>query len=121
MNAVPPPPMPTKDLGRTSSAFSPMVLSALVYPGAGQLMQRRWMAGLLVAGLFTVPAVWFFVEVFGVLKAYYDFAFNFSGATGKAPAAGSIILPFILSTLIYVGGLVDTAVAMNRQKTRRPS
>ncbi len=119
MSQLVPPPIVPPETRRRPLPFSPMVLSALVYPGAGQFMQRRWVAGSLVAGLFTVPAVWFFIEVFGVLKAYYAFAFDFGGATGQAPCAGSIVVPFVISTLIYVAGLVDTAVASYRQNVGR--
>jgi hypothetical protein len=91
-----------------------MVLSALVYPGAGQFMQRRWVAGAGFAAAFTVPLVWFVVKVFAVLKAYYEFAFNFSGATGQAPCASAIILPFGISVAVYVACLVDVAIAAYR-------
>lgn len=91
-----------------------MVLSALVYPGAGQLVQRRWVAGGGFVVAFSVPLVWFVVKVFAVLKAYYEFAFNFRGATGEAPGAAAIILPFALSVAVYIACLVDVAVAAYR-------
>ena len=116
MNTIPHEPARVPPPVKRRPAFSPMVLSALVYPGAGQFMQRRWVAGAVVSTLFTLPSVWFFVEVFGVLKAYYEFAFNFGGATGQAPSVGSIVMPFSLSALVYVAGLVDTAIASYRQR-----
>jgi hypothetical protein len=88
-----------------------MLLSALVYPGAGQLMQKRWGVGAGFALVFTVPMVRFVVEVFRVLSAYYSFLVDFKGATGIAPGAAAIVMPFFLSLFIYIAGLVDTAVA----------
>lgn len=91
-----------------------MLLSALVYPGVGQMMQKRWGAGAGFALAFTVPLVWFVVEVFRVLSAYYAFMVDFKGATGVAPGAAAIVMPLFLSLVIYIGGLVDTAVAAYR-------
>jgi hypothetical protein len=91
-----------------------MVLSALVYPGAGQLMQRRWVAGIGFVVAFTVPLIWFVAKVCAVLKAYYEFAFNFSGATGQAPCPSAIVLPFVFCLVIYVGCLLDIAMAAYR-------
>jgi hypothetical protein len=98
-----------------------MVLSALVYPGTGQLMQRRWAAGIGFAFVFTIGFVWFVVEIVGVLNAYYAFAVDFKGATGKAPGVGAILLPLALSTMIYIAGLIDTAVASYRMRPTRGS
>ncbi len=98
-----------------------MLLSALVYPGTGQLMQRRWVAGIGFAFVFTIGFVWFVVEIAGVLKAYYAFAVDFKGATGKAPGVGALLLPLALCTVIYMAGLVDTAVASYRMRPTRGS
>jgi hypothetical protein len=114
MNLSPqPPPLPPGVAGRPP-AFSPMLLSALVYPGAGQLMQKRWGVGVGFALAFTVPLVWFVIEVFRVLSAYYAFMVDFKGATGVAPGATAIVVPFLLSLALYVAGLVDTALAAYR-------
>ena len=98
------------------SSVSPMLLSAVVYPGTGQLMQRRWAVGAGIAFTFSVAFVWFIIEIIAVLQAYYQFSVDFKGATGQAPGAGAILLPFTISMLIYVAGLVDTAVASYRQR-----
>lgn len=95
-----------------------MLLSALVYPGAGQLMQRRWMAGAGFALVFTLPIAWFIVEVVRVLGAYYAFMIDFKGATGEAPGGMAILVPFLLSLAIYLAGLVDTALADYHQRIK---
>jgi hypothetical protein len=98
------------------SSVSPMLLSAVVYPGTGQLMQRRWAVGAGFAVTFSMALIWFIIKIIAVLQAYYQFAVDFKGATGNAPGVGAILLPFAISTLIYVAGLVDTAVASYRQR-----
>lgn len=111
-----PPPLPSRPVAPVRNPLTPMLLSAVVYPGAGQLMQRRWaVAGGFIV-VFSAAFVWFGLEVYAVLKAYYEFAFDFRHASGEAPGAGSIVLPFAVSTLVYVAGLVDTAVAAHRQR-----
>ena len=114
-------PPPLKANGDRKTPFSPMLLSALVYPGTGQLMQRRWVAGIGFVFVFTIGFVWFVLEIVGVLKAYYAFAVDFKGATGKAPGVGAILLPLALSTMIYIAGLIDTAVASYRMRPPRGS
>ncbi len=77
-------------------------------------MQKRWGVGVGFALAFTVPLVWFVIEVFRVLSAYYAFMVDFKGATGVAPGATAIVVPFLLSLALYVAGLVDTALAAYR-------
>jgi len=116
-SAQQPPPIPEKASGK--GVMTPMVLSALVCPGVGQLMQRRWVSAGVFITLFTVAFAWFVARAFAVLKAYYAFAFDFRGATGDAPGAAAILAPFLVSLAIYVLGLVDTAWGTYRQTARK--
>lgn len=76
------------------------------------------MAGVGFAVVFTIPMVWFVVEVFRILRAYYAFMVDFKGATGEVPALGLMIAPFLLSLAVYCAGLVDTAVAAYRLRMK---
>lgn len=117
MSVIPrPPPVPRSSGDTRRPPVSPMLLSALVCPGAGQLMQRRWVAGAAFIMVFSAAFVWFAVKVLAVLKAYYAFAFNFGGATGEAPGAGDIALPLAVCAVVYLAGLVDTAWASYRMR-----
>ena len=97
---------------------TPPLLSAFVYPGAGQLAQKRWFAGAFILVLFTAAFVAFLVLVVGFLYANLDAALDFfnpekelrpfpwGAATGCLGAA----------LLLYALGIVDAARA-----ARRPS
>lgn len=102
---------------RRPALMSPMVLSALVCPGAGQLMQRRWVTGTVFIVLFTGAFVWFVGRAYAVLKAYYAFAFDFKGATGQAPSVTAVMVPFGVCLVIYVAGLLDTALGSFRRRS----
>ena len=99
--------------------LSPMLLSALVYPGAGQLMQRRWMAGSLFVVISSGVLGWFLFKVIVILKAYYGLAFNPSSVPAEAPHAGSMLMPLLLWIAVYLSGLVDTAAGTYRQRVMR--
>ena len=111
-----PPPVPRSPEGVRKPPVSPMLLSALVCPGAGQLIQRRWVVGGAFVMVFSAGFVWFTVKVLAVLKAYYEFAVNFKGATGEAPGAGEIALPLAICAVVYLAGLIDTALASSRMR-----
>jgi hypothetical protein len=111
-----PPPVPRSPEGVRKPPVSPMLLSALVCPGAGQLMQRRWVVGGAFMLVFMAGFLWFTMKVLAVLKAYYEFAVNFKGATGEAPGAGEIALPLAICAVVYLAGLIDTALASSRMR-----
>lgn len=116
MNTMPPP-LPGTAQPR-KSLLSPMVLSALVYPGAGQLMQRRWLAGVFYMVVSTVVMVWLVIAVFAVLKVYYGMAFEPMNVPVEAPGIAPLIIPFVVWVAIYVAGLIDTAIASYRQRVK---
>jgi len=120
MTADTPPVIKTAKTGH--SLLSPMTLSALVYPGAGQLMQRRWGAGIFFIVASTVVGLWLFVTVFVVLKAYYGLAFAPMNAPVEVPGLAALVIPFSIWLVIYVAGIVDTAIGSYRlqMKTTRP-
>ena len=108
MSAPPPQPMPPP-LQR-KPMLSPMLMSALVYPGTGQLVQRRWWSGGLFILTFSASFVWFIVCILKVMEAYYDFAFHPMTATGQAPSAAAMMTPFVITLAIYIVNVVDTAL-----------
>jgi hypothetical protein len=120
MNESSPPPAvnrPPKLAPGRRWAVSPLMLSALVYPGLGQLVQRRWLAGTAAILGFTVSTGWFLVAAARAALAYYALAFDFEGAAGSAVRPRDIVVPFGVALAVYVAAVIDTAVADAR--TRR--
>lgn len=115
---MPTTPPPMAGPVRRKPVLSPLLLSSLVYPGSGQLVQRRWWAAAVFIPAFTAGFVWFMARVLAVLQAYYDLAFNFETATGQAPSVSALMTPFVVTLLIYLGNLVDTALG-NRHSSNR--
>ena len=91
-------------------------LSALVYPGSGQFLQKRWIAGSLIVLGFSLAIGWAALVVFHVMRVYYSLAFNFNDATPTEPVSISRLTGALLACfLIYVVNLIDVALAVRRQ------
>lgn len=111
------PPPPRIPPGRRWGV-SPLMLSALVYPGVGQLVQRRWLAGAAAIVAFTASFAWFLVRAAQAAMAYYRFAFDFNEATGSPVRPRDIIVPFVVALAVYVAAVIDAAVADARARRR---
>ena len=102
----------TVDRTKTGSKWTtlgPVFLSAVVFPGVGQLVQRRWVAGAGYVVGFGVAFSWLMIRCLGILKIYYSLAFDFNGASAEAPSLGRIGWPFLISVVVYIASLVDAA------------
>ena len=75
----------------------PVVLSAAVYPGAGQLAQRRWLMGVLFLSVFTLLLGLLFFLIF---KPIYSIINTL--ITGEH---GEVVVPW-LRIWIALGGAV---------------
>lgn len=110
----PPPPTPAR---------LPILMSAVVYPGVGQYMQRRWMAALVYAVSFTVfiaLSLWLAFREFLVLLRSFEHAIE-TGAAYKmhAPVMKPILKSGGLAVLIYLANVYDTWLAYHRQAIAR--
>lgn len=90
------------------------VLSAVIYPGAGQFVQRRIAAGLLYAIPFTAVFVWFLWRALQILVAYYRLAAHPMQAEAEPVSAVSLLVPFLACIAIYVVNVIDAIVAAPR-------
>lgn len=109
-----PPPLPSRRPART-----PVLLSAMVYPGAGQFMQGRRRAGFLFVVLFTLPFVWL-----GAVLLYPPFArlIEFQ-RTGQMPLTAGIyegwgwqlLVSGVLSVIVYVWNVADAMIFPRRK------
>lgn len=100
-----------------------LYLSALVWPGAGQFVQKRWLAGLFYAVVFSVCFVFLIIAIFAPMFWNLRLAMEFAD-TGKGDAFhpisfAKIFLWLGLSALVYIAGLLDTFVSYRRPRRRQ--
>ena len=90
-----------------------MLLSALVCPGVGQLLQRRWLAGILFLLAFAAAFIVFMVVAVDLIVSYYRMGFEFE--TYEPDIHPERLLPaFAVAIGIYVINLLDVAFAYFR-------
>ena len=98
----------------------PILMSALVYPGAGQLMQKRWISGAVYALTFTVGLGMGFWQLIHILVAYMSVA-DFTAPVRPSPGYGRLLAWIGASLLLYTASLVDTILAQHRGRQRQAS
>lgn len=88
----------------------PILLSAFICPGAGQLVQRRWIAGALFSITFAAAFVIFMVVAGSLIVSYYRMGFEFE--TYEPDIHPDRLLPaFMVATVIYLINLLDVTSA----------
>jgi len=101
----------------------PMLVSAFVYPGAGQFVQKRRIAGTAYALLFTICIGFLFYDVFRPLVVNVIAALDWADAGTNRPfeelSVVGVLVPFLAGLLVYVMNLADVARA-NRRTLRPP-
>ena len=96
------------------SSRIPILLSAFACPGAGQFMQKRWVAGVFFAAGFLVGFFWVMVLAIGNIVDYYSMAFNFDGPDPDPTSPKAFIAPFMIALVFYVINLFDVFAAQLR-------
>ena len=100
-----------------------LYLLALVWPGAGQFAQKRWLAGMFYAIVFSVCAVLLVIAIFAPmfwnLRLAMEFADTGKGDTFHPISFAKIFLWLGISALVYLAGLLDTFIYYRRQCRRR--
>jgi hypothetical protein len=93
------------DTGRPGRA--PVLLSAFVFPGAGQLLQRRRAAAALYAGTFLAACVVFVVYIVRILVSYYGFAFADGGSAQPDVPLAEACCALLAAAVVYAAGVYD--------------
>lgn len=107
-----PPPLPQEDRPRPRHAgLVPVLLSSTVWPGTGQLLQKRWHSAIFFLVAFIATVLWFAVAFIHVLSGYYALGMDFSNANVTPPGIGSIVRPFLACVVIWIGSIADTLQA----------
>jgi hypothetical protein len=95
----------------------------MVFPGIGQFVQKRWIAGLLFSTLFLGTFIFFCVVAFGLIADYYRMGFEFETYEPHPIHLKHLLYPFGLAMLIYTLNVIDTAIAHFRlcqKNTQKP-
>ena len=111
--------MSEKKMSRT-----PLLLSAFVYPGAGQFVQRRIGVALFFISSFTASFVWLIIGVLSPLLHTLQAALNFAAGEGNEAFQGiskvSVLSAFSLCLVLYVACLFDATRGAPRKNTPPP-
>lgn len=91
----------------------PILLSAFVCPGLGQLAQKRWQAGALVMSGFLTGFCWVMILAIGNIAACYSLIDN-PDVIPKVEQPQEFILPFGIAVTFYLISLFDVFSAQQR-------
>jgi uncharacterized protein with PQ loop repeat len=111
----------TAKLGESSDAtWGPVFFSTVIYPGTGQWMQKRHVAGMLYFCVFTIVAAIFSWLLYKYLKEIIPLfrdALVGNAMEGKSlPPLSNIVQPFILVLLVYFVNVIDVLYGMKKAR-----
>lgn len=96
-----------------------IILSALVYPGAGQFLQRRWWPAIFFLATFSALLYLFFREIITPMIANWDVVFRWAEMHENRPfqpiAVNRVLMLFFLLVIVYIANLVDVSRVRRRQ------
>ncbi len=100
------------------------MLSAFVYPGAGQFLQKRWTSGAIYSLLFTLFSVVLIFHVFKPIFHNLNTALNWaasqdSSQSFEAISVPDVLLSFLAMLIVYVLNIMDVRRA-SRPRARPP-
>jgi hypothetical protein len=95
----------------------PLVLSGLIFPGAGQVVQRRWVAAVLYGGGTVAAFVMFMVAAVQIVFSFYSLGFAPESYQSPEMPIRRLVVWFFVTLLIYLASLLDTYIAYRRDCT----
>lgn len=100
------------------------MMSAFVYPGAGQFLQKRWVAGTVYSVLFTALSLVLIIEVvkpmFHNITAAMDWAAaQNSDQSFEGISLSGVLFSFLAMLVVYVVNVMDV-VRASRQTFKPP-
>jgi hypothetical protein len=101
------------------SARMPIYLSAFGFPGLGQFVQKRWLAGLLFTTAFMIGFIWIMILAIMNIIELYSMAFspNLSYEPTPIPLT-AFVEPLIIAAIAYFISLFDVFLAQQKIATR---
>jgi TM2 domain-containing membrane protein YozV len=107
--------MKTENKNQKKSSSIPLFLSALVFPGMGQFVQKRWIAGTLFFLFFLAAFILFCAQAVHLIITYYRMGFEFETFEPGEIHLRQMLTTFAIAMLIYIINIFDTAIAQIRQ------
>lgn len=108
-----------KNHAKRSAPRLAILFSAVVFPGAGQFIQKRWLTGLVFAALFAAGVVFLLITIFEPLiwnlRALVELAGTGKLVDLRPPPWGRIFAWFGFLLLVYAAGLLDTFLYNKRR------
>jgi hypothetical protein len=94
-----------------------ILVSGFVFPGLGQFLQRRWLAGALFAGVFSLCFGLLLVRCFQSIATFYKVGLD-ALSPDEPPPVASIVGLFGLCLLVHLTNIFDVYRAHRRAARR---
>ncbi len=92
-----------------------ILLLSFILPGAGQLMQKRWVVGALFFIGFLGGFVWLMTLAAGNMVDYYRLGFEFETYEPNPTTAAALLPPLAMTVGVYLVNLLDVFAAQHRR------
>lgn len=95
----------------------PVFLTAFVWPGSGQFVQRRWLPAVFYTVGFLVCSAFFCIHAVRLLVAYYGVWLEFNTYRQPELPVRPMLGWFVAVLILYVASVVDVFAGYIRQRT----
>lgn len=97
----------------------PILLSAIGFPGLGQFVQKRWIAGVLFSALFLVGFFWVISLALQNIIELYSMAFDDAMREPEPVPLVAFAKPLLLVLIVYLISLFDVFRAQQLINTKQ--
>ena len=94
-----------------------ILLSGFLFPGIGQLLQRRWLSGIVFGGAFGALFCLLLVHSFQTIAAFYRLGLD-KGTVNDTPSATDILGLLGACLAVYLTNIGDVYLAFRRAARR---
>lgn len=95
----------------------PILLSAILFPGAGQAMQKRWIAAGIFAGAFIAALIVFLSFFAAVFKEMFGLISDANTYEPTELPRERLIIALVMGPFIYMVSVIDTILATMRLRS----
>jgi hypothetical protein len=96
----------------------PILLTAFVWPGVGQFVQRRWIPAVFFTVGFLICAVCFFSYAVRLIVAYYGTGLHFDTFKKPELPIRPMVVWFVVAVVLSVAAIVDAFVGYVGQRSK---